>query len=133
MGQGAGSVVDRAEGQLVVEQCAVLAVVAQGHGRAPLLSQRRSDLQPCRLVAVLTLQKAAVAPQELGGRVAAEALESWVSVNDRVIVLLGVGHDDADRTRREGLAQELGIRGWVRLGVMHASSAWLKLNFKASQ
>ena len=100
-------VIHRRNAQLVPEQRAVLAVIAQhglagftrGHGRA-------QGVQP-GLLAVALIEHAAIAPQHFFAPVAGGALKSVVDVDNRLIGLAHIADDDAIARRMQRPLQEL--------------------------
>ncbi|MDT4821239.1 hypothetical protein FQZ97_544090 [compost metagenome] len=77
--------------EVVPELRAVLAEVAQQRPALLPGHQHPADIVQVRLVALLALEKAAVSPQHFLGRVAGDAFEGRVDVNDRLVGLLVVG------------------------------------------
>jgi len=99
-----------ADGDFVVEQRAVPAVVAQRDRDALTLLQRLAEVTQVRLSVIVALQEATIAPEDVRGRLAGELLEGRVNVDDRVINLQGIGDDRADRGRLDDLTQQLQVR-----------------------
>ncbi|MCY1285441.1 hypothetical protein D9M70_343770 [compost metagenome] len=94
-------------GDLVPEQAAVLAVVAQH--QVALLAALQGVLQArqLRLVAVVVQQEAPVVAEDLLARIAAHLLEGRVAVDQRLVGLARVG---------DGHAQGAGLQGQVGQG-----------------
>src|SRR5215208_6459420 len=87
----------------------------------PLLPQRHPQLVERRLVAVVSLQKAAVASPDLVRSIAGDLLEGRVDVDDGVVRQLRVRNDDAVRARRHGPIEQ--APHLLRSGPLRVSTA----------
>ncbi len=90
--------------QLVPEQAAVLAVIAQQHTPFALLADGLAQFLNPGLVSILVLQEIAVAPQRLLRGIAGNALERRVGVDQRIARHFSVGDEDGVDAGFDGAA-----------------------------
>ena len=95
MSQRTGRVEDRNHVEIVGECGSILAVVAQQHSHFARLTNGLADPLNGDLLAVVTVQEAAVATKHLIGRVAGDLFECGVHIDDRIVVLASIGDEDA--------------------------------------
>ena len=81
--------------ELIPEQWAITAVVAQHHLYFVLLGQCLAHSQQCRLIAIFTQQEAAVFSQHLLGWIAGQLLEGSVDIDERQVGGSGIGDADS--------------------------------------
>ncbi len=89
--------------QLVPEQRAVFAVVAQCGLAFALLAQRRPYVVQIRLGQIVAHQKPPFQANHLFGAVAGDALERRIDIDDGVVVFIAAGDHDSVAARRQGL------------------------------
>ncbi|MCY1430993.1 hypothetical protein D9M71_469540 [compost metagenome] len=83
------------DGQLVPEQAAVFAVVAQHLAAGAAFADRFADGCDARLVVILALKKTAVLIEDIVGAIAGQALEGRVDVDKDALIAFLLGDDDA--------------------------------------
>ena len=93
--------------ELVVEERAVLAVIAQRHLDRLAFHDRFAQSAQALLVAVVPLQEPAIAADNLFLRVAGDLFEASVGVNDGRVLEIGIGERDAIDAGVENLRQYL--------------------------
>src|SRR5690606_430176 len=82
----------RRDVEIIPEQAAVLAEVAQHGAYVALLGQSLADLLDLQTVSFISLEEAAVAAHGLCAGVAGDAFEGRVDVDDRVVRLARIGN-----------------------------------------
>ena len=91
-------ITQRLHAEFVPERAAVLAVIAQDRLAHFAGGDRLAQPMPFILLAVLALQNAQVAADQILGKITSQRLKTRIDINDRMVRVLHV--DQRDRLRR---------------------------------